>query len=149
MTIKGRAKKDSRLMGYTLAESLMAIIVLAIAAAGVLLPYSQGAAVQAEGTRRTVAAALCHDLLEEIAAADFEQIITEYDAYSEAEGQIKDAAGQVLSGPAYEGLSRQVSCSYVKTAQQSAEGDAVFILATVTVFHRGNELASISRLIGK
>jgi hypothetical protein len=35
---------------------MMAVVVLGIAAAGVLLPFSRGAAVRVEGTRRTLAA---------------------------------------------------------------------------------------------
>ena len=51
----------------------MATVVLGIAAAGVLLPFVSGAAVQAEGAHRTLAAKLASDLMEEfIRGASYE-----------------------------------------------------------------------------
>jgi len=59
--------------GFTLAEAMIATVVLGIAAAGVLLPYTVGAAVRAEGTRRTLAAKLAGDLMEEIVSTPFDR----------------------------------------------------------------------------
>ena len=49
--------------GFSLAEAVMAVVVLGIAAAGILLPFTSGAAVQAEGVHRTLAAKLAADLM--------------------------------------------------------------------------------------
>ena len=47
--------------GFSLAEAMMATVVLSIAAAGVLLPFTSGARVRAEGMRRTLGAKLASD----------------------------------------------------------------------------------------
>ena len=61
--------------GFSLAEAMIATVVLGIAAAGVLLPFTSGATVRAEGMRRTLAAKLASDLMEEIIGTEFDQII--------------------------------------------------------------------------
>ncbi len=83
--------------GFTLAEAMIATVVLGIAAAGVLLPFMNGAVVRAEGTRRTLAAKIAGDLMEEIVNTPFEQIIAGYDGYAEPQGQVKDASGIVFT----------------------------------------------------
>ena len=134
--------------GFSLAEALMAVVILGIAAAGVLLPFSGGAAVQAEGVRKTLAGKLAHDLLEEIINTPFDEIVAGYDGYAEAEGQVKDGGGTVFSSPVYSHFSRDASCQYVYVPQQAGTGQPVFILATVRVYYRGREIARLSRLVG-
>jgi type II secretory pathway pseudopilin PulG len=73
--------------GFTLAEATLAMVLLGIAAAGVLLPFSGGAAAQAEGARRTLGAVLANDLIERIAGTPFDLIVETYDGWDEAEGQ--------------------------------------------------------------
>lgn len=135
--------------GFTLAEATLAMVLLGIAAAGVLLPFTGGATVQAEGGRRTLGAMLANDLIERIASTPFDEIVATYDGWIEAEGQVQNAAGAVLSDAIYARLSREASCGYVYTSQQSVEVPAHFVLATVTVYDRGRPVATIGRLIGK
>ena len=139
--------KKHRRGGFTLAEALMAVVILSIASAGVLLPFSSGASVRAEGMRMTLAAGLAGDLMEKIANTPYEQIVADYDGYAEAQGQVKDAGGTVFSDPAYANFSRDVSCSYVYVAQESEDAEPVFILATVRVNYSGRAVAVINRLI--
>jgi prepilin-type N-terminal cleavage/methylation domain-containing protein len=130
--------------GFTLIEAMLAVVVLAIAAAGVLIPFASGATVQADGIHRTIAAQLAGDLLEQIVSKPFSQVpgplndILDYNGYTETKGQIKDAAGNVLTDSAYANFSRGVSCAYVKVAQQQTNEDlstdvSVFISVTVRV----------------
>lgn len=133
--------------GFTLAEAIIATIVLGIAAAGVLLPYTSGAAVRKEGTHRTLAAKLADDLMEEIVNTPFEQIITAYDGYIEPQGQVKDASGIVFIDTNYAGFSRDVSCEYVYMPQESGNTVPIFIRVVVRVYYRGGEGATISRLV--
>jgi Tfp pilus assembly protein PilV len=135
--------------GFTLAEALMASVVLAIAAAGVIVPFSSGAAVRAEGVRRTVAAELASDLIEKIVATPFDDIVSTYDGYSEPEGQVKDATGTVFTDPKYARFSRSANCTHVYVSQESGLVDPEFVMATVQVDYGGRQLATISRLIGK
>jgi len=135
--------------GFSLAEAIIATVVLGIAAAGVLLPFASGARVRAEGMRRTLGAKLAGDLMEEIVKTPFGQIVASYDGYAEAQGQIKDFAGAVFSGSNYANFSRDVSCVYVYVPQESGAGEAKFVRATVRVYYAGGEIAIISRLISK
>jgi len=133
--------------GFTLAEAMIATVVLGIAAAGVLLPFTVGAAVRAEGTRRTLAAKLAGDLMEEIVSTPFDQIIAGYDEYAEPRGQVKDASGIVFTDLNYANFSRDVSCEYVYMPQESGDGEPKFIRVIVRVYYQGGEIANISRLV--
>lgn len=135
--------------GFTLAEAMMATVVLGIAAAGVLLPFASGARVRAEGTRRTLGAKLAGDLIEQIVNTPFEQIVINYHGYSEPQGQLKDSAGIIFTDPAYANFSRDASCAYVYVPQQGGTYQANFVRITVGVYYRGRPIASIKRLISK
>ncbi|MHC5062266.1 MAG: type IV pilus modification PilV family protein, partial [Planctomycetota bacterium] len=51
--------------GFTLAEAMIAMVLLAFAASAVSMPFVAGAAVRQEGARRTLAAKLANDRLEQ------------------------------------------------------------------------------------
>ncbi len=133
--------------GFSLAEAMMATVVLGIAAAGVLLPFTSGAGVRAEGMRRTLASRMAGDLMEKIIGTPFEGILSSYDGYAEAQGQVKDAAGVIFTDANYANFSRDVSCSYVYMPQEDGSGEPKFIRATVRVYYRGKPIAIINRLI--
>jgi len=135
--------------GFSLAEAMMATVVLGIAAAGVLLPFTSGAAVRAEGMRRTLAAKLASDLMEEIIRSPFGDIVDNYDGYAEAQGQVKDASGTVFTDLNYANFSRDVSCEQVYVPQESEDGESKFIRATVRVYYSGGQIAIIRRLISE
>jgi type II secretory pathway pseudopilin PulG len=135
--------------GFTLAEAMMATVVLGIAAAGVLLPFTSGAKVRAEGMRMTLAAKLASDLMEEIIRTPSKQV----DGYSyiEEQGQIKDSSDSIFTDPIYANFSRGASC--VKVDVPVSDGvyteGVEFILVTVWVKYNGREIVSIKRLISK
>ena len=121
----------------------MATVLLGIAAAGVLLPFTTGAEVRAEGTRRTLAAKLAGDLMEEFINTSFEELVDDGGGYvNEPQGQIKDANGAVFTDSNYANFSRGASCEY--DASQP-----FFIIVTVWVKYNGNEIVSLRRLISK
>lgn len=134
--------------GFTLAEATLAMVLLGIAAAGVLMPYASGASVQAEGVHRTLGAVLANDLIEQIVATPFDSIVATYN-YTESQGQLKDASSVLLTDAMYANFSRTVTCQYVRTAQQSDTVASNFILATVTVYHRGRQVVRLDRLISE
>jgi type II secretory pathway pseudopilin PulG len=134
---------------FTLAEAMIATVVLGIAAAGVLLPFTSGAAVQAEGMRRTLGAKLANDLMQEIVHTPFNQIVAGYGAFSEAQGQVKDAGGVVFTDSNYTMLSRDSTCDYVYVPQESGTGVAKFILVKVRVYYSGKEIAIMNRLVSE
>jgi Tfp pilus assembly protein PilV len=127
--------------GFTLAEAVIATVVLGIAAAGVLLPFTSGVSVRAEGMHRTLAAKLASDLIEQVINTPFSEIQTSYD---EPQGQIRDAAGNLLkdTDPSYANFSRTATCA-------RWHGSDYFILVTVKVYYSGKQIAIINRLISK
>lgn len=133
--------------GFTLAEAVLATVVLGVAAAGVLLPFASGARVRAEGMRRTLAAKLASDLMAVIVQTPFDDIVSSYDEYAESQGQVKDAAGTVFADPAYANFSRDVSCDYVYVPQQEGVGQPTFVRVTVRVYYNGKELVAMNRLV--
>jgi prepilin-type N-terminal cleavage/methylation domain-containing protein len=169
MTTNCRAYCTMNKKGFTLAEAMMAVMVLGIAAASVLLPFTSGAAVRAEGINRTLAARLASDLMEQILLLPFHDPndensyslgpesgdydnIDDYHGYSEPQGQVKDAAREVFSDPAYANFSRYVTCEYVYVPQQQPESDPAkceFICITIKVDHNGKQTATIVRLVSE
>ena len=133
--------------GFTLAEALLAVVLLSMAAAGVLLPFAGGAVVRAEGSQRTLAAKLAADLTEQIINTPFEQIVATYDGYTETQGQVKDAGGVIFTNPSYAKFSRTASCQDVYVPQESGAAQPKFIRTTVRVYYDSREIAAISRLI--
>jgi len=149
MTTNARAHCGTSKRGFTLAEAMIAVVVLGMAAAGVLLPFVSGAAVRAEGVRRTLAAKLASDLIEQIVNTPFDQIVNSYDGYSEAQGQVKDAAGAVFTNLNYDKFSRDIGCEYVYVPQETGVGEAKYIRATVQVYYNDKKIATINRLVSE
>jgi prepilin-type N-terminal cleavage/methylation domain-containing protein len=135
--------------GFSLAEAMMAMVILGMAAAGVLLPFSAGASVRAEGVHRTTGALLASDLMEKIVKTSFNDIVTNFGSYSEAQGQVKDANWQVFTDPSYAKFSRSATCVYVYVPQETTSDSPKFILATVEVSYGDKTVAVINRLISK
>jgi len=127
----------------------MATVVLGVAAAGVLLPFTSGATVRAEGLRRTLAAKLAGDLMEQIVNTPFNQIVDSFNGYAEPQGQVKDAGGAVFTDLNYARFSRDVSCEQVYVTQQAGTTTPNFIRVTVRVYYDGGEIAVINRLISE
>jgi len=127
----------------------MAVTVLGIAAAGVLLPFAGGARVRAEGVRKTLGAKLASDLTEEIVNTPFEEMVALYDGYSEPQGQVKDAAGQVFTDSNYANFGRDASCEYVYVPQESGSEAPKFIRVTVRAYYSGRVIATMNRLVSK
>jgi prepilin-type N-terminal cleavage/methylation domain-containing protein len=148
MTIEGHPSRTICRRGFTLAEATLAMVLIGIAAAGVLLPFASGASIQAEGVHRTLAAVLANSLIEQIVATPFTSLVAGYN-YTEADGQIKDAGGAILTDPMYAGFTREVTCQYVHVPQQDSDAAPTFALATVCVRYRGQTLVTVNRLISQ
>jgi len=139
MNYKLRTKNKA----FSLAEAMMATVVLGIAAAGVLLPFASGAAVRAEGARRTLAAMLAGNLMERFIDTPFDDLVLDGGGYvDEPQGQIRDASGTLLTDPAYAKFSRSATYQYDVS-------QPFFIIVTVCVKYDGNEIISLNRLISK
>jgi len=131
----------------------MATVVLAIAAAGVLLPFTAGAKVRAEGVRSTLAAKLASDLVEEIISTEFDLITAKYGTYTEPQGHIIsnfDTKAE-FTDPIYANFSREASCVNVDVpvSPTTFSKDVKFIRATVRVYYSGQQIATMNRLVAK
>ncbi len=129
--------------GFTLAEALLATVILAIAALGVILPLSNGAASQAEGANRAIAGKLASDLVEKISTTTYANIVSTWNGYSEAAGEVKDSAGNLFSDPLYSQFSRSA------TASVTTLGSTNITWVTVTVNHNGRKILHIKSMVGK
>ncbi|MBW8034662.1 MAG: prepilin-type N-terminal cleavage/methylation domain-containing protein [Planctomycetes bacterium] len=135
--------------GFTLAECMIALTVLSVAATGVLIPFSSAASVHAEGMRRTLASKVASDLVEEICATNYDSIIGTWNDYAEAEGHITmTGSAAEFTGDAYNFFSRWATC---KTASIGSDDDATMlgIWVTVAVDYRGNEIIKLSTLVSE
>lgn len=122
----------------------MALVLLVVAAAGVLLPFGGAANEQAQGARETLAAQLASELLEKIAACPFDLIVSTYNGYTENKGGLRDSAGQVrANNGVYTGFSRYAVCEPVTAASVD------MIRVTVVVLHDGAEVTRLTTLVGK
>ena len=169
MTTNGRTYYCTSRRGFTLAEAMMAVVVLGIAASSLLLPFVSGTAVRAEGINRTLAARLASDLMEQILRLPFHDPgdktsyspgpdagdldnIDDYHGYIEAQGQVKDATGAVFTDSQYANFSRNVTCQYVYVPPQPEQSDPAkcnFIRITVKVDYSGKQMATIIRLVSE
>ena len=146
MTIDAHNMRSHRHGGFSLPEAMLALVLLAMAAAGVLLPFAGGASVQAEGMHESLGAGLANDLLERIIRTPFTQIMAAppngWNGYGETQGQIKDARGTTFTDPIYANYSREVTCA-------SDPAQPYFILVTVRVSYLGQPVAEVNRLISE
>lgn len=148
MTINTDRKRRRIAGGFTLFEAMLAVVVLGIAAAGVLLPFTSGASVRAEGAYRTLGARLASDLIEDVVKEPFDDIVANYN-YSEAQGQVKDAAGVVFTDSNYANFSRSIVSQYVRVPAESTTGPLKYVRVTVQVKYKGKMVATVSRLISE
>ena len=144
MTFSRTRHYDTGRRGFTLAEAMIATVVLSIAAAGVLLPFTSGGAARAEGMRRTLAAKLASDLMEEIISTEFNDIMDKYGTYTETQGHIINDfyTGTEFTDPVYAKFGRGAHCVWDETQD-------FFILVTVWVKYDRREIAVINRLISE
>jgi prepilin-type N-terminal cleavage/methylation domain-containing protein len=152
MTTETGIRRHKGRKGLTLVEAMLAVVVLAIAAAGVLLPFVSGATVQAEGVHRTLGAELASNLMEQIIKTPFNDIVDSYN-YTEPQGQVKDmTTGVPFTDLRYANFGRKVTCEYVAASPQTVPSNPAecnFILITVQVDYSGKNVATLSRLVSK
>ena len=130
---------------------MMATVVLGIASASLILPYSVGLEIQYESVKKTLASELASALMEQIISTDFENIVGVYGGFGEAAGEIEDINNDEFADTdsRYDYFSRSATCSYVYVPQENGAGASDFIQATVRVYYKGDELVRLDRLIAR
>ncbi len=126
--------------GFTLTEAMIAMVVLSIAASGVLLPFAAGASAQMEGARRTLATKLASDRLEKVISTGYDKV---FDYLYESEGSMTDANGNFLDDPIYSDFRRVV------IPDPATLGDVSLVWVTVTVYYKGEETVTLTTLVGR
>lgn len=172
MITKSGARCCTRTWGFTLTEAMLAVTILGFAAASVLVPFVSGAAVRAEGMRRTLGAGLAGDLMEQIVRLPFHDPsgltsdyslgpelgetgptlfdnIDDFHNYTEAQGQVKDVTWAVFTDPKYAKYSRSVTCAYALAPPQTDLTKYNFILITIQVNYSGKNVATLCRLVSE
>ncbi len=140
--------------GFTLAEAMIAMVLLAFAASAVSMPFVAGAAVRKEGAQRTLAAKLAHDRLEQIMNTDYDQM-GDYNGLPEFPGFLEDGAGGFLTDPIYSKFFRYPNVVSFRVSNGVLEqvgnyDDSDFRLITVSVsYDNGLMNVRLSTLIGK
>ncbi len=126
--------------GFTLAEAMIAMVILAVATSAVILPFSTAGALTQEGAKRTLAATLAADLLEEFQNMVFDSI--PFRCYPELEGMVADANGQFFTDPVYSKFARISTCSSANVGGKS------LWWVTVEIRYNSLEVLQMSTLIG-
>jgi hypothetical protein len=156
--------------GFTLAESLLAAVILMAAISAIVLPFAVGARNEQVDARMCLAINLAQEMMEEILSKPFNDPqgtvslpgpepgetrrdkydnIDDYHGYVEPVRKIADATGAYINVPASEGLSRSVTAQYVYVSGQDVAQPATFIRVTVTVNFRDVPLITLARLVYK
>jgi prepilin-type N-terminal cleavage/methylation domain-containing protein len=135
---KGRYNRK----GFSLAEAMMAVVLLAMAASAVSLPFMAGANVRAEGARRTVAAKLAHDRVEQIVSMDFDGLLS-YDGYFEFYGMVENANGEFFTDPIYSKFIRITNVTPATVANVN------LLWVTVSIYYNTEEMIHLSTLVGR
>lgn len=142
--IVNRHKPARASKGFTLIEVMMAMVILAVAASGILVSFAAASSVQTEAQRRIIASRLAADKIEHLTSLDFAVLESVYvgKTVTESAGTLTDSTGSPITGNAYAGLSRTVSSEYATVA------GVKLIWMTVDVAYHGTPIAHLGTLIG-
>jgi Tfp pilus assembly protein PilV len=160
-------RNETRRTGFTLAEALLAAVILLVAISAITLPFAAGARAEQADARMCLAVSLAQEMMEEILSKPFNDPqgasapgpesgetrrsrfdnVDDYHGYAEAAGQIADANGVVIDTPASQDLSRWVSAQYVYVSGQDTGQPATFVRVKVTVAYKGAPLVELTRLV--
>lgn len=140
--------------GFSLAEAMIAVVLLAFAASAVSMPFVAGAASRAEGARRTLAAKLAQDRLEQIINTDYDQIFLMYEGWPEFPGFLEDGNGGFLTDPIYLKFFRYSNVVPFRVSngflEQVPIDDSDFSLITVSVsYDDGLMDVCLGTIVGK
>ena len=135
-------KQRSKKSGFTLIEATIAMVLLAMAAAGVLLPFANAASVQVAGARQTLAANLASELMEKVLLSEPNDILIAYADYTESDGAMLDTWGNPLADSIYDGFSRSA------TSQPATVASVNLVAVTVTVDYQNSEITHVTTLVG-
>lgn len=134
-------KRKQHNTGFTMIEATIAMVILAVAAAGILLPFGAAAATQDEALKQFMAANLGTELMEKVLFTEPNDIITTWDGHVEGQGAMCDAAKVVYSDLIYNKFSRSVQCIPAVTASVN------MVVVNVYVYYDGREMTRLMTMV--
>ncbi len=154
--------------GFTLAESLIAMVVLAVAVLAILQAVNAGHSQVETGAHMVQASHLASAMMEEILAhpyhdpqgstalgpdlgestrAKFDNV-DDYDGWSESMGNVEDASGNGY-GEDYVNFSRSVACSYKSINVPDYPGSVSGLEIVVTVTDERGQTWQVTRFLAE
>ena len=153
--------------GFTLAEAMIAVAILAMTISAITHPFVAAAQNDLADARMSVALCLAQEMIEEMIDKPFDDPdggvalgadsgemgredfdnIDDYHGCVENSGAITYADGTAVTNPAAAGLSRYVTTEYAHVSGQDVGDPATFICVTVEVKYLDQSLVKLSRLI--
>ena len=171
MSFQPRKVARRLLKGFTLAEALLACVILAMVSAAVVVPFAAGARHEQVGARQTIALSLAEDLMEEILAKPFKDPddpdsqnlgpdagetagdrstfdnMDDYYGYIEQPGAIQPAMTTHATDPLARDLSRLAKVGYLHLPGQNPSDPPNTCQIAVYVLWNGRELVRLTRLV--
>lgn len=142
---------------FTLAEAMIAVVIIGIAATALILPFNVSATNQHHGAVMTLSSKLASDLMQrtlnsirkDIADPNtsFLNIAAKYDGYQEQQGHILDAEGTEIADDTYDLFGRSIKCVYVNRLAENGNDSYKFMKVTVNVFFNSDKKISLKRLV--
>jgi len=167
VTARGKRPAASR-RGFTLAESLMASAILAVAVVGIVIPLSASHQQSRASDRSAAGAALARQLLDEIVSRPFEDPtdfsrtlgpeadetsrkdfdnVDDYHGYTDQTLSAKLLDGSALPWSGGETYQRAVSVEYRQTPAGSAVSSGDFAMVTARVTLPDGQTVTAQRLV--
>jgi len=155
---------------FSIVEGLMATAVLAIVAAAAALPFAAGTQQIQEAAELEHAVALGEALMEEILARPFYQYdertaspgpetgensrelynnVDDFDGFDESTDVLRNFETTAITDVTAAGFLRKASVSYVRLANQPADDRLAFVHVEVRVYHDGDLVVKLNRLVGR
>lgn len=155
--------------GFTLFESLLAVLLIGIAATAFCSALQAGMAHNQASVYSTQAVTLANDLINEIVAKpirdagtptnfspgpgadepsrDYYDNVDDYDGLTEPTGQLRGPDGQLLPAAAAAGFSRTATATYITLPGQDSRYCPAFVRVTVEVKRNDVSLVTLTRVI--
>lgn len=156
--------------GFTLAEALLASVILAIVAATATLPFTAGVINSTEAQKLEQAVELGQAMMEEVLSRPFYgpkqtsptpgpepeetarllyDSIDDFDGYSESDFILRDFKNNPITDPVVEGYWREIKVQFVSYPNMQPGDVNSLALITVKVYRHSSLLVTLSRLISR
>ena len=147
---QGRSRPVRRVAGFTLIEGLLAATVLAVAAAGLSVPFAVAAGHQRADVVRTTSVSLAHQMMERLLNMTYDDVLA-MNGQTDVGASMRNANNAAVNDNSLVGFTRTVAAEEVvlPLPGQPLEQAATLLRVVVVVQHRNTEYARVTRLFGR